>query len=383
MLVVGLMSGTSIDGIDAALVEITEDSSQKLSVNLINFINKPYDKIMRNKILECCDPKTGTVDKICNLNFELGELFAQAVKDVTEEMGMNTKDIDLIGSHGQTIYHNVAENHISSLQVGEAAIIAERTGTITISNFRARDIAAGGQGAPLVPYFDYIMFKSDKYDRVLQNIGGIGNYTYLSKNAKVEDITGTDTGPGNMLIDGVMQILTRGEKSYDDKGEMAKKGKVSQELLNELKKHPFLNKKAPKTTGREMFGLNYAREIVEKAKELNMKDEDIVATVTNFTSFTIIDAYRKFIDGNIDQIIISGGGSYNSTLIDMIKEYVYRVFSSKVRVLTFEELGLSSDAKEATAFAVLAYQSFKGRKNNVPQITGAKKQVVLGDITPA
>ncbi len=382
MYVVGLMSGTSLDGIDTALIDISEISTNDFDVKVINFINTPYDNITRNKILECCDPKTGSVDKICQLNFELGELFAKSVEKIASLTNIKLSNIELIGSHGQTIYHDVENDYVSSLQIGEAGVIAQRTGITTISNFRARDIAAGGQGAPLVPYVDYILFKSNQYNRVLQNIGGIGNYTYIPKNAKIEDIQGTDTGPGNMLIDGVIQILTNGEKTFDKDGEMAIKGTVSIELLNELKKHPFISKKAPKTTGREAFGLNYAREIVNIGKKLHLSNEDIIATVTNFTAFTIIDAYQRFIGNEIDQIIISGGGSYNPTLILMIKSYVKMLLGENVVVMTLEQLGYSSDAKEAVAFAILAYQTFNRRCNNVPQITGAKYSVILGDVTP-
>lgn len=382
MYVVGLMSGTSLDGIDTALIDISEISSNDFDVKVINFINTPYDNLTRNKILECCDPKTGSVDKICRLNFELGELFAKSVEKIASLTNIKLSNIELIGSHGQTIYHDVENDYVSSLQIGEAGVIAQRTGITTISNFRARDIAAGGQGAPLVPYVDYILFKSNQYNRVLQNIGGIGNYTYIPKNGKIEDIQGTDTGPGNMLIDGVIQILTNGEKTFDKDGEMAIKGTVSTELLNELKKHPFISKKAPKTTGREAFGLNYARKIVNIGKELHLSNEDIIATVTNFTAFTIVDAYQRFIRNKIDQIIISGGGSYNPTLIMMIKSYVKMLLGENVVVMILEQLGYSSDAKEAVAFAILAYQTFKRRCNNVPQITGAKYSVILGDITP-
>jgi len=380
MLVIGLMSGTSVDGIDAALVEITEQEAQKLNVEVINFINTPYSKKMREKILECTDPGTGSVDKICRLNFELGELFAQAAKEVVESKGLSMQDVSLIGSHGQTVYHDVSDDFISTLQIGEASVIAERTQVTTISNFRSSDIAAGGQGAPLVPYVDYILFKSDDYNRVMQNIGGIGNFTYIPKNAKIEDIKGTDTGPGNMLIDGVVQILTNGEQSYDKDGMISKSGKISDVLLDDLMTHPFTKKAPPKTTGREVFGLNYAKEIINKGKNMKLSDEDIVATVTAFTAKSIVDAYLRFIGTNIDQVIISGGGSYNPTLISMIKYYVKNMIREKTRVMILEELGFSSDAKEAVAFAVLAYQTYKGRKNNVPQITGAKRSVTLGEM---
>jgi len=382
MLVIGLMSGTSVDGIDAALVEITEEGPQKLNVKVVNFINTPYSKKMREKILECSDPKTGSVDKICILNFELGELFAQAAKEVVESKGLNMQDVSLIGSHGQTIYHYVSDDFISTFQIGEACVIAEKTGTTTVTNFRARDIAAGGQGAPLVPYVDYILFKNDDYNRVMQNIGGIGNFTYIPKKAKIEDIKGTDTGPGNMLIDGVVQILSNGEQSYDKDGKISKNGKISDTLLAELMAHPFIKKEPPKTTGREVFGLKYAQEIINRGKSMKLNDEDIVATVTAFTAKSIADAYLRFIGTNIDQVIISGGGSYNPTLISMIKYYVKKMIDEKATVMVLEELGFSSDAKESVAFAILAYQTYKGRKNNVPQITGAKRFVTLGEVVP-
>ncbi|MGY4687652.1 anhydro-N-acetylmuramic acid kinase [Petrotoga sp. DB-2] len=382
MLVIGLMSGTSVDGIDAALVEISEQDEQKLNVKVVNFINTPYSKKMREKILECSDPVTGSVDKICRLNFELGELFAQAAKEAVESKNLNMQDVNLIGSHGQTIYHYVSDDFISTLQIGEASVIAERTQVTTVSNFRARDIAAGGQGAPLVPYVDYILFKSDDYNRVMQNIGGIGNFTYIPKKSKLEDIKGTDTGPGNMLIDGVVQILTNGEQSYDKDGKISEKGKISETLLADLMAHPFIKKEPPKTTGREVFGLKYAKEIINKGKSMKLDDEDIVATVTAFTAKSIVYAYLRFIGINIDQVIISGGGSYNPTLVSMIIYYAKKMIGEKVTVVVMEELGFSSDAKEAVAFAVLAYQTYKGRKNNVPQITGAKRFVTLGEVAP-
>jgi anhydro-N-acetylmuramic acid kinase len=382
MLIVGLMSGTSIDGIDVALVEIKEKTPENLDVKVLNFMNKPYNKETRENILECCDPNKGTVDKICRLNFQLGEMLAQAAKEVVEEKGFNLKDVELIGSHGQTIYHDVGKDFVSSLQIGEAAIIAERTKITTINNFRTRDIAAGGQGAPLVPYVDYILFKSDEYNRVMQNLGGIGNFTYLPKKAKLEDIKGTDTGPGNMLIDGVVHILTNGEKNFDRDGKIAKKGEISDELLQKLYNHPFITKDFPKTTGREDFGLDYAQNIINIAKIMKLKDEDIVATVTYFTAYSVVDSYMRFIGENIDQVIISGGGSYNPTLIFMIKDCIKKMINKEISVMVLEDLGYSSDAKEAVAFAVLAYKTYKGQYNNVPQITGAKSYVTLGQIVP-
>lgn len=380
--VVGLMSGTSLDGIDVALVKIKENLRPK--VELIEFISLGYPQKIREEILTCCDEKSGTVDKICRLNFKLGELWAEAVLQVAKKARIRLSDIDLIGSHGQTIYHDVKEkNFISTLQIGLGGVIAERTGITTVSNFRIRDIAAGGEGAPLVSYVDYMLYSDTKYSRILQNIGGIANYTYLPAKADFSQIKGTDTGPGNMLLDGIVSILSNGRLNHDQDGKWAKEGKVSEEFLEKLMKHPFVQQKAPKTTGREVFGLSYTREIISQGQKLGLSAADILATTTAFTAYSIVDSYRRFIKGKIDQIIIGGGGSFNLTLLKMIKNYCNKLLINRhINILTQEELGFSSEAKEAIAFAVLAYQTMKGIANNVPQVTKAKEQVILGDITP-
>jgi len=380
--VAGLMSGTSLDGIDSVLVKIEEEYC--LKVELVEFITLKYSQEVYEEILLCCDEKLGTVDRICRLNFKLGELFAKAVLKVAKTAGISLSEIDLIGSHGQTVYHDVREkNFISTLQIGAGGVIAERTGITTVSNFRVRDVAAGGEGAPLVPYVDYLLYASLEHNRVLQNIGGIANYTYLPAKANFTEIEGTDTGPGNMLLDGIVSILSNGRLKYDQDGKWAKEGKVSEEFLEELMKHPFICQKAPKTTGREVFGLSYAREIICQGQKIGLSAANILATATAFAAYSIVDSYRKFIKGKIDQIIISGGGSFNLTLLEMIKNYCNKLLTDgHINILTQEELGFSSEAKEAIAFAVLAYQTMKGITNNVPQITKAKKQVVLGDITP-
>lgn len=380
-LVVGLMSGTSIDGIDAAVVRITEKTD--LLVELVEFISLPYTPEMRQSIMECCDEKIGTVDKICRLNFQLGESLAESAIQVIKKAGLDLQEVDLIGSHGQTIYHDVSDQAIiSTLQIGASAVLAERTKITTVSNFRQRDVAAGGEGAPLVPYVDYLIYHNSEFNRVLQNIGGIGNYTYLPRATTLSKVLGSDTGPGNMLIDGVVSILTGGSLQYDQDGAWASKGEVSADLLAQLMNHPFISQQAPKTTGREVFGQLYAEKVVGWAKERQLSDADLLATVTAFTAYSIIDAYRRFIPGRIDQVIIGGGGSYNPTLVKMLVQYGHEVFGSDLRVLTQEDLGFSSDAKEAVAFAVLAYQTMKGVTNNLKQVTGANRSVILGDITP-
>jgi len=381
-LVVGLMSGTSLDGIDAALVKIEEEYC--LKVELVEFIILKYSQKIYEEILLCCDKKLGTVDRICRLNFKLGELFANAVLKVAEKTGISLSEIDLIGSHGQTVYHDIRKkNFISTLQIGAGGVIAERTGITTVSNFRIRDVAAGGEGAPLVSYVDYILYCDSKYNRVLQNIGGIANYTYLPAKADFSQIEGTDTGPGNILLDAAVYILSDGRWKYDQDGKWAKEGKVSEDFLEELIKHPFIQQKAPKTTGREVFGFSYAKKMICQGQKLGLSAADIITTATAFTAYSIVGSYRRFIKGKIDQIIIGGGGSSNLTLLGMIKNYCNKLLTNEhINILTQEELGFSSEAKEAIAFAVLAYQTMKGIANNVPQVTKAKKQVILGDITP-
>ena len=374
--VIGLMSGTSVDGIDAALVKISENNG--FDLELIDFISVPYTDKLRYKILRCSDEKKSSVDLVCDLNVSLGRTFAEAVIELIQKAEINFNDVDLIGSHGQTIYHNVKGDQKSTLQVGSGGIIAEKTGITTVCNLRIRDIGAGGEGAPLVPYVDYLLYREDNHNRVLQNIGGIGNYTYLPAGCKLSEVKGSDTGPGNMMIDSAIYQLSEGKLRYDQDGNWASKGEVSDRLLEFMMKHPFIKKTVPKSTGREDFGEDYVRKVLEKAESLSLSHRDTIASITAFTALTIADAYERFLPSDIDQVIIGGGGSYNPELISMIEQYL----DSDIEVLTQEELGYNSEAKEAIAFAVLAYQTMKGRANNVPEATGADKRVVLGDIIP-
>ncbi len=379
--VIGLMSGTSLDGMDAAIVEISEED--KLEINLVDFISQPYTKTEKERLLELVNEKTGRVNQVCRLNVRLAEKFAELVFALLEKAGMEAAEVDLIGSHGQTIYHEVNDRaHPASLQIGSGAIIAERTGITTVANFRMRDIAAGGEGAPLVPYVDYLIYSQPDKNRVLQNIGGIGNFTYLPAGGELADTRGSDSGPGNMLIDAVVEKITSGKKSFDEDGKMAAAGQINQELLAELKEHPFFELPFPKSTGREVFGKEYLAQIMQLANKYNLEKNDLVKTVTALTAWSIIDSYQRAINGPIDEIIIGGGGSYNLELVKLIKDYCQANLSEQITVLTQEEIGFSSEAKEAVAFAVLAYQTMQGRANNVPGATGASYPVVLGDIIP-
>jgi len=380
--VIGLMSGTSADGIDAALVEIKGDGFAT-RVKLITFEVYSYSESIRKKIFDLFSPETGTVDKVCHLNFVLGELFARAALRVIRKANLRPSEVDLIGSHGQTIYHIPIprkEGNLfvrSTLQIGEPSVIAERTGITAVADFRVRDVAAGGQGAPLVPYADYILFRDGKRTRAIQNIGGIGNVTLIPTGAELKDIIAFDTGPGNMIIDAVTKVITGGEKAYDVNGAIAAQGKINKRLLEELMGHPYLREKPPKTTGREEFGVQFACQIVQKAKMLGMKNENLLATVTAFTAESIYHAYKNFIfpRHQVDEIIISGGGSYNPVLLELLRKKFH-----PVPIFIADDFGISSKAKEAMTFAVLANEAVAGNAANVPNVTGAKRAVILGKI---
>ncbi|MEG8980377.1 anhydro-N-acetylmuramic acid kinase AnmK [Priestia megaterium] len=379
MYIVGLMSGTSLDGIDAALINV-ENSGPDTRLKVIEFITYPFSKEIENEIKLALSLEESNVQLICSLNFKLGKLFAEAVKKVCKKAGFPLEKLDLIGSHGQTIYHQPMKeaNFVSStLQIGEPAVIAYETNTIVISNFRTMDMAAGGQGAPLVPYTEYILYKDRQKGRLLQNIGGIGNVTVLPKGGLLDDMYAFDTGPGNMIIDEVCQQLF--DLPYDKGGQLAAKGNLNKDLLDYCMSHSYIEASPPKTTGRELFGKQYVENLLRTFSYLSK--EDILATATMFTANSIVDSYRKFIlpKTDIDEIIVGGGGSYNLTLMKMIKMLI----GKSIPVLTQEEIGYSSEAKEAVAFALLANETYHGKSTNVLKATGAKYPVVLGNITPA
>jgi anhydro-N-acetylmuramic acid kinase len=375
-LAVGLMSGTSLDGVDAALVEI-EGSGLATEVKLVHFLTLPIPEELKQEIRACCQVEQSSVQLVCSLNFKLGALFADAVKHVCREAGVSMEELDFIGSHGQTVFHipkSFATYTRSTLQIGEPAVIAYETKTKVVSDFRVMDVAAGGEGAPLVPYTEYLLYRSDR-DRILQNIGGIGNATVIPKQASLGEIFAFDTGPGNMIIDEICQRLT--EFPFDRDGEFAAKGNVHMPLLQTLMSHPFISAPPPKSTGREAFGAPYADDLLKEWKGL--KTEDWLATITMFTARSIAENYERFIFPAYPEaeIVIGGGGSYNRTLLKMLKACM-----PNRRILTQEDLGFSSAAKEAIAFAVLANETLHGLPANVTGATGAKRRVVLGHITP-
>ncbi|MFK4566710.1 anhydro-N-acetylmuramic acid kinase AnmK [Enterococcus sp. UD-01] len=369
---VGLMSGTSLDGIDAALVDIAGENEQT-TVRLIEFLTLPFREQTVQRIREALSLSESNVAKICSLNVELAEAFAAAALAVCQKAQIDKRQLAFIGSHGQTLYHlpTAQPNYLAStLQVGAPAVICERTKTTVVSNFRERDMAVGGQGAPIVPYSEYILYRSDKVVRLLQNIGGIGNLTVLPKNGTLKDVIAFDTGPGNMIMNEL--CLHFFDIEYDKNGDYAKQGTVNQALLAELLAHPYLQKSFPKTTGREEFGKPFTQALIKKWP---LKPIDLIATATMFTAQSIALAVQPFINGPTE-LIIGGGGSYNHTLINMLQEALPEV-SVKIQ----EDLGYSSEAKEAIAMAVLANQTLHYQAGNVPSATGAARAVPLGSIT--
>lgn len=371
---VGVMSGTSLDGVDAALVDI-QGSGMETTLQLVEFVSYPLGDGIVAKIKEVLSVETSSVDKICSLNVELGHVFSEAVKAVCNKAGFLLEQLDFVASHGQTIYHlpvPQANQSASTLQIGESSVIAEETKTTVVSDFRTRDMAVNGQGAPIVPYSEFVLYRNADRTRLLQNIGGIGNVTVIPKGAQMEEVLAFDTGPGNMIIDELCQHFY--QKAFDKDGAYAAKGNVHSELLEDMMGHPFINKSYPKTTGREDFGVEYTTALMEKWGQ-NIGPNDWIATATQFTASSIARNVHPFADDQTD-LIIGGGGSYNPTLVQMIKNEL-----PEITVLVQEEIGYSSEAKEAIAMAVLGNQTLHHLPSNVPSATGAKKPVILGKIT--
>lgn len=374
---IGIMSGTSLDGVDTVLVEI-ENHGINTKLKVIEYNEYPMPASTRMKIKQVCDEKNSHVDLICSLNFEIGYLFVEAVKRLLEKANFNSSQLDFIATHGQTIYHIPFQRDdliSSTLQIGEPAILAYEFNTTVISNFRVMDMAAKGQGAPLVPYSEYILYSEKGKNIALQNIGGIGNVTLLNEDLDIDHIEAFDTGPGNMMINEACRLLYN--QPFDHDGYHASQGHIIDEMLEELMNHPYMKKLPPKSTGREEFGENYVKELIEKYNGYDKND--YIKTFTYFTAKSIEYHYRRDIMSkcHLDKVIVGGGGSHNQTLMKMIKALLY-----DIEVYTQDEIGYSSDAKEAIAFAILGNETLHQHFSNVKSATGAKHNVVLGNITP-
>ena len=380
MKVVGLMSGTSGDGVDAALVDIS-GRGRSLKARMLATESLAYPRTLQMRILTAS--VSGTVAEICHLNALLGEWFANAALQVIRQAKLRPADVALIGSHGQTVHH--LPNGIqaagvgaipSTLQIAEPAVIAERTGITTIGNFRPRDMAAGGQGAPLTPLAHALLLKHPRHARLIVNLGGISNVTYVPRGGGQEGVVAFDTGPANMVLDGLVNRLTNGRFLMDRDGKLAARGKVDARLLGKLLAHPFLSKRPPKSTGREVFGPALIDELVTIQKQQGLSIEDLVATCSMWTAKAVGTA-RRWIKGEVDEVIVGGGGIRNRAIMS----HMAAVFAP-VPVATFDALGWESKAFEAVAFAVLAYQTAIGQWGNLPAVTGAKHPVLLGTIVP-
>ena len=376
MIGIGLMSGTSADSIDAACVRFA-GAPPRLDWELLSFVTLPMTAELRQEIFAAFRPETGTVDKLCQLNFTLGEWFAKASLEAVKAANLTPAQVDFIGSHGQTVWHippNSGEGVPSTLQLGNPAVIAERTGITVVSDFRSRDMAAGGQGAPLVPFVDNLLLSHPTLSRAVQNIGGIGNVTWLPAGGAGEAF-GFDTGPGNMLLDRAAEVLTQGQMHCDMDGKMAFAGTVQEKFLQKwMAEEPYFTRKPPKSTGRELFGVQrcdvYLKEMAGLSKE------DILATLTAFTARSTAEAYKNFLPALPDEVLLCGGGARNPAIAAMLQKEL-----PTSRIGRTEDAGLPGDSKEAVAFAVLGYETMNRRPGNLPAATGAKGPVILGSIT--
>ncbi|MEM1931428.1 MAG: anhydro-N-acetylmuramic acid kinase [Sulfolobales archaeon] len=379
-LIVGTMSGTSADGVDVVVVSL-KGHGRNIRWKLISKGVLPYPTDVKRRILYSSE--RGCAKDICVLSFVIGRIFSKAIIEVLESSGISVSEVDAVGSHGQTIYHMPEYTKMGgvltrcSLQVGNLSVIAESTGLVTVGDFRSRDIAAGGHGAPIIAYVDWALLTSKTVGRLVQNIGGIANVTVLPPNASISEVYAFDTGPGNMVIDEVMRTLFATELDVD--GTTAAKGSPNNALLEELMNHWFIKAPPPKTASRREFGRRFADYVIKKSSRMGLTKEDIVATVSMLTVKSIVYNYDKYILNNphrrFSEVILGGGGVKNKFIV---RELERELRERGLRLLTHEELGIDSKFKEALGMAILAHETLSGIPNNVPRATGARKAVVMG-----
>jgi anhydro-N-acetylmuramic acid kinase len=379
------MSGTSADGISAVAVKIS-GSRLDTNIEIMGFETYPYPPKLREALFRIFTPKTSNVVRICEMNFVIGEFLAEATISLADDSGFELEEIDLIGSHGQTIHHlpKLRESFgfysRSTLQIGEPALIARKTGIHVVADFRKADIAAGGEGAPLTPYLDFVMHRHPNQSRVFQNIGGIANLTFLPAGCTTNDVVAFDTGPGNMVIDAIVNYFSKGSMTYDKGGCIASQGKADIGLLDVLLSHPYFSRRPPKTTGREEFGKDYASKIIEEGEKRGLGFEDLLATATALTVESIARSYEALLprETTIDEVFVSGGGAKNRFLFESLTMRM-----DPTPVMKNDQLGIPGEAKEAVLMAVLANEFILGNPANLPKATGAEKAVVLGALYPA
>ncbi|MCD6205271.1 MAG: anhydro-N-acetylmuramic acid kinase [Candidatus Marinimicrobia bacterium] len=366
------MSGTSMDGLDVCLADI-QRRDENLDVRVEAFSEYTYSAEWRGKLQTL---SRGDTETVCRMNYEIAGTYVDFIKEFLDEHGLSVRDIDVIGSHGQTVWH---EHRHSTLQLGEAAVLAENFGIPVVSNFRGRDIAAGGCGAPLVPFLDYILFKEMQKTLLVLNIGGIANFTILPGNAdSVNNVYALDTGPGNSLMDLLAVIIGDGQRTCDRDGLIAKSGKIRRDILTHLMGHPYISSAMPKSTGREVFGKEMLNDIIREFSLCQKDYPDLMATLARYTAEAIYSNYQQFFANmhRIDEIIVSGGGAHNPVVMNHLRE----LFDG-IPIRRIDEYGIPGDAKEALAFAVLAAAAIWRIPANVPNVTGARRSVVLGSIT--
>jgi len=375
------MSGTSADAIDVALVQISPTHPQ-----LLAHTARPLPSALRAEILRIAEGAPATAAQISQLNFRLGHAFAEAALAALRQFRIPASRIALIGSHGQTIFHQgrpvpfLGHPTASTLQIGEPAIIAARTGIPTVADFRPADIAVGGQGAPLVPFADYLLYRHAKLGRVSLNLGGIANVTVIPANATPAQIFAFDTGPANMLLDALVARFTHGRHHFDKDARLARRGRAIPALLNELLRDPYLRQPPPKSTGREYYGAAYVQKLLALAKKHRARPADLLRTITLFTALSVVDALHGFVlpKIKIHQLIVSGGGAHNPLIMAQLAAAL-----APIEVLPSSQLGIPEDAKEAYAFALLAYETWRQRPSNLPNATGATRPAILGKISYA
>ncbi len=373
----GLMAGTSMDGVDCAIVDVRPGRST-LRITLLAHRTRPYPPALREQILSLL--RTGTVEAVCRLHVAVGEVFARVANRTVRQAKLSAQDIAVIGSHGQTVWHGPQRVSMrgvgsirSSLQIGDPSVIAERTGITTVADFRARDLAVGGEGAPLTPYVHYHVFQSRRKSRLIVNLGGIANVTWLPRGGGLQDVVAFDVGPCNLLLDGLLAHATHGQQSIDRNGALAARGREQDVLVHELLRHPFFARQPPKSTGREEFGERYIQHVRRVAARHNLSLEDTLASGCAGIARTV----RESGSWAVDEVIAAGGGVRNRGLLGALK----REFGPD-RVMSMDQAGVNGKALEAMAFAVLAYETVRGVPANLPWVTGAKSPVVLGTVTP-
>jgi anhydro-N-acetylmuramic acid kinase len=385
LLALGLMSGTSADGIDVALAGIS-GAPPNLDAQLLNHTSTKFPPALRKEILRVADQQPLSAGALSQLNFRLGEVFAEAALIACKRFRVTTKKIAMIGSHGQTIFHQgtpvqyLGGPTASTLQIGEPTIIAARTGVTTVADFRPADIALGGQGAPLVPYADYLLYRHPKLGRVSLNLGGIANVTVLPAGAKPAQIFAFDTGPANMLIDALVAHFTHGRQYYDKNAAIAQTGRPIPALVDELMRDPYLKQRPPKSTGREYYGRAYVKDLLAAGRRNRAQPADLIRAATVFTALSVVDALHRFVlpEGRFHQLIVSGGGARNPLVVGQLAAAL-----PQLEIVPSVQFGIPEDAKEALAFALMAYETLHQRPSNLPSATGARGPAILGKISYA